>query len=117
MLFIEDLGCLTNCEAFIFSRIHHTGGHISKHHGVRGLRLMEGEDPYFYIPKSDFVKGVLEKIDPSTKKCYWLARLSAGGKTTDRVLSFDPSGPLENLVRIEVSALSKLTSFYLQCLP
>jgi len=51
------------------------------------------------------VKGVLEKIDPSTKKRYWLARLSAGDKTTDRVLSFDPSGQLENLVRIEVSAL------------
>jgi len=61
--------------------------------------------PYFYIPKKDFIAGILEKVDPNTKKCYWLARLSAGGKTTERVLSFDPSGPLENLVRIEVSAL------------
>lgn len=71
-------------------------------------------DPYFYIPKSDFAKGVLEKIDPSTKKCYWLARLSVGGKTTDRVLSFDPSGPLENLVRIEVSALGRFVPFHVR---
>jgi hypothetical protein len=69
--------------------------------------LTEISDPYFYIPKKDLAEGILEKIDPSTTKCYWLARLSAGGKTTERILSFDPSGPLENLVRIEVSALGK----------
>jgi len=69
--------------------------------------LTRTPDPYFYIPKKDLIEGVLEKIDPNTKKCYWLARLSAEGKTTDRVLSFDPSGPLENLVRIEVSSLGK----------
>jgi uncharacterized protein (DUF427 family) len=67
-------------------------------------------DPYFYIPRKDLLNGVLEKIDPNTKKGYWLARLSAGGKNTERVLSFDPSGPLEYLVRIEVSALGKMAA-------
>lgn len=61
--------------------------------------------PYFYIPKSSLAKGALEKVDPNTKKRYWIGRLKAGGKSTERVLVFDPSGPLENLVRIEVSAL------------
>jgi hypothetical protein len=63
------------------------------------------QDPYFYIPKSAFIAGVLEKADPSTKKSYWVGRLRAGGKSTSRVLGFDPSGALENLIRIEVSAL------------
>lgn len=56
------------------------------------------------------IEGVFEKIDPDTKNCYWLARLTAGGKRTERVLSFDPSGPLEYLVRIEVSALGKIVN-------
>jgi len=62
-------------------------------------------DPYFYIPKAAFQKGALEKSDPTTDESYWLGKLSAGGKSTDRVLAFDQAGPLENLVRIEVSAL------------
>lgn len=70
-----------------------------------------GQDPYFYIPKSAFIKAVLEKVDPTTEKCYWLAKLSAGGKSTDRVLAFDASSALEDLVRIEVSALGSSSSF------
>jgi uncharacterized protein (DUF427 family) len=41
-----------------------------------------------------------------------LARLSAGGKSTERVLSFDPSSVLENLVRVEVSAIGELCVHY-----
>ncbi|KFZ09328.1 hypothetical protein V502_08818 [Pseudogymnoascus sp. VKM F-4520 (FW-2644)] len=63
------------------------------------------KNPYFYIPKSAFINAVLEKVDPTTEKCYWLAKLSAGGKSTDRVLAFDHSSALEDLVRIEFSAL------------
>ncbi len=62
-------------------------------------------DPYFYIPKTAFEEGVLQKVDSSTKKPYWLGKLSAGGRSTDRVLVFDNAGPLKDLVRIEVSAL------------
>jgi len=69
--------------------------------------LIEPIDPYFYIPRKDFIDGALKKLDPSTKKCYWLARLSAGGKSTERVLSFDPAGTLENLVRVEVSSIGR----------
>jgi len=61
--------------------------------------------PYFYIPESEFADGALEKLDSEGKTCYHQAKLSAGGKTTDRVLTFDPSGALGNLVRIEVMAL------------
>jgi uncharacterized protein (DUF427 family) len=62
-------------------------------------------DPYFYIPISAFLPGVLTKTEPSTKKCYWLGTFTSGSSSTSRVLAFDPSGPLENLVRIDVSAL------------
>jgi hypothetical protein len=62
-------------------------------------------DPYFYVPKKAFEKGVLEQIPPDKKKSYWLGKLSAGGKSTDRVLAFDDPGALEDLVRVEVSAL------------
>jgi hypothetical protein len=48
---------------------------------------------------------VLEEVGSSAKKPYWLGKLSAGGKITDRVLVFDHAGPLGDLVRIEVSAL------------
>jgi hypothetical protein len=68
-------------------------------------------DPYFYIPKTAFKKGALERVDPSAKKPYWLGKLSAGGKSTDRVLAFDHAGPLEDLVRIEVSALGVYCQF------
>ncbi|TVY34959.1 hypothetical protein LSUB1_G006592 [Lachnellula subtilissima] len=61
--------------------------------------------PYFYIPLSAFTPGVLTKTAPDTKNCYWLGTLTSGTSSTSRVLAFDPSGPLENLVRIEVSAL------------
>jgi len=61
--------------------------------------------PYFYVPKKAFEKGVLEQIPPDKKKSYWLGKLSAGGKSTDRVLAFDDAGALEDLVRVEVSAL------------
>jgi hypothetical protein len=27
-------------------------------------------DPYFYIPKTAFKKGALERVDPSAKKPY-----------------------------------------------
>lgn len=68
-------------------------------------------DPYFYIPKTAFEKGALEKLDSSTKS-YWLAKLSIAGKSTDRVLLFEDAGPLKDLVRIEVSALGlKSTHF------
>lgn len=70
-----------------------------------------GQDPYFYIPKSAFIKAVLEEVDPTTEKCYWLAKLSSGGKSTDRVLVFDASTGLKDLVRIEVSALGSSSSF------
>jgi len=65
-------------------------------------------DPYFYIPKAALQKGALEKVK-STDKPYWLGKLSAGGKSTDRVLAFDQAGSLEDLVRIEVSALGLLS--------
>jgi len=61
--------------------------------------------PYFYVPEEAFVKGVLEKNQSDKKKSYWLGILSAGGNSTDRVLGFDHSGLLKDLVRIEVSAL------------
>jgi uncharacterized protein (DUF427 family) len=57
------------------------------------------------MPKTVLEKGALEKLDSSTEKSYWLAKLSAAGKSTDRVLVFDDAGPLKDLVRIEVSAL------------
>lgn len=62
-------------------------------------------DPYFYIPLAAFTKDVeLEKI--TQKEGFCIARLSAGGKSTERVLVFNPpKGELSNLVRIEVSAL------------
>jgi hypothetical protein len=62
-------------------------------------------DPYFYIPKGALLKGALEEIDSSTTKSYWVGKLTAGGKSTERVLVFESSGPLVDLVRIEVSAL------------
>lgn len=63
-------------------------------------------DPYFYIHQKDFAPGVLSKKYPSTDKPYWLATITANSVSTSRVLAFDPSvKALENLVRIEVSAL------------
>jgi hypothetical protein len=68
-------------------------------------------DPYFYVPISAFVEGVLERVDPTnTREGYWLARITAGGKSTDRVLCFDAPGlpgrgVLQDLVRIEVPSL------------
>jgi len=59
--------------------------------------------PYFYIPKKDFANGALQKLDEGSDKGYWLGRLSAGGKTTDRVLGFE--GGLKGLVRVEVGAI------------
>lgn len=70
-----------------------------------------GQDPYFYIPKSAFIKAVLDEIDPMTEKCYWLAKLNSGGKSTDRVLVFGASTALKDLVRIEVSALGSSSPF------
>ncbi len=86
---------------------------IAKLSGFQGLKSADAifKDPYFYIPKSAFAQGVLEKLDPATKKRYWVAKLSAGGKSTDRVLAFDPPGALEDLVRIEVSALGLASPF------
>jgi uncharacterized protein (DUF427 family) len=66
---------------------------------------MIGTDPYFYVPISAFVEGVLEKVDQTTREGYWLAKITAGGKSSERVLAFDATGALQNLVRIEVSAL------------
>lgn len=60
-------------------------------------------DPYFYVPKIAFLKGSLEESVHETKG-FWVGKLSAGGKNTERVLAFE-IGPLEGLVRIEVSAL------------
>ncbi|KAL2073503.1 hypothetical protein VTL71DRAFT_10829 [Oculimacula yallundae] len=63
--------------------------------------------PYFYIPLKDFREGEgvkLEKI--IEKKAFSIARISAGGKSTERVIVFhDGDGTLSELVRIEVSAL------------
>ncbi|KAG4435938.1 hypothetical protein IFR05_008595, partial [Cadophora sp. M221] len=61
--------------------------------------------PYFYVPFKAFMKDAkLEKV--TFKKDFYVARLSAGGKSTERVLVFDSlKGDLANLVRIEVSAL------------
>jgi len=56
------------------------------------------------------MNGVLEKQEPASRKSYWLGTLTAGGKSTDRVLAFDRSGPLQDLIRIEVSALGLLSS-------
>ena len=47
----------------------------------------------------------MEKVDSSAKKSYWLGKLSTGGMSIDRILVFDDAGALEDLVRIEVSAL------------
>jgi hypothetical protein len=71
----------------------------------REAHRMIGTDPYFYVPISAFVEGVLEKVDPTTREGYWLAKITAGGKSTDRVLGFDAPGALQNLVRIEVPSL------------
>ncbi|KAH7356963.1 hypothetical protein BKA65DRAFT_495863 [Rhexocercosporidium sp. MPI-PUGE-AT-0058] len=61
--------------------------------------------PYFYIPLESFNKDVkLEKVN--SKERFYIARLSAGAKSTERVLVFlNPKEGLQNLVRIEVSAL------------
>lgn len=64
-------------------------------------------DPYFYIPRNVLLKGTLEKLVPSTAGDFWVGKLTAGGKSTERVLVFESSGSLTNLVRIEVSALGK----------
>jgi hypothetical protein len=70
-------------------------------------RLIHFPDPYFYIPATALTNGVLKTLDtPEEKKNYSLASLSAGGKSTERVLAFgDSTGDLANLIRIEVSAL------------
>lgn len=52
----------------------------------------------------------MKRPDSETKKGYWVGTLSAGGKSTERVLVFESSGPLEGFVRIEVPALGKPTS-------
>ncbi len=50
----------------------------------------------------------LEKIEEGKAKAFWLARLSAGEKSTERVLVFSTTGPLQDLIRIEVAALGSL---------
>ncbi|RFU31739.1 hypothetical protein B7463_g4620, partial [Scytalidium lignicola] len=63
--------------------------------------------PFFYIPKSEFASGVvLEKVDPSTDKNYWVARLSVAGKfVTEDVLVFESLGKLKEVVKISVPAI------------
>lgn len=67
-------------------------------------------DPYFYIPVKAFVNGVLHALNirdtEHGEKPYYLARLSVGGKSTERVLAFGQTArDLASLVRIEVSTL------------
>ncbi|KAH6722040.1 hypothetical protein DL95DRAFT_382762 [Leptodontidium sp. 2 PMI_412] len=61
--------------------------------------------PYFYIPLDAFTKEAkFEKV--ASKEDFYIARLSAGAKSTERVLILlTLKGGLQNLVRIEVSAL------------
>ena len=54
----------------------------------------------------------MEKVDPATKKSYWIGKLSAGGKSTDKVLAFEDAGVLADLVRIEVSALGSFIALF-----
>ncbi|KAH8811725.1 hypothetical protein F5884DRAFT_286752 [Xylogone sp. PMI_703] len=63
--------------------------------------------PYFYIPRSEFAKGVvIEKVDSSTTKSFWVGRLSVGGKVvTEDVLVFETLGALKDVVKIAVAAL------------
>ncbi|PVH83696.1 DUF427-domain-containing protein [Cadophora sp. DSE1049] len=61
--------------------------------------------PYFYVPHDAFAMNVqFEKV--ISKKGFYIAKLTAGTKSTDRVIVFETSNrELSNLVRIEVSAL------------
>ncbi|KAH7407430.1 hypothetical protein BKA64DRAFT_666557 [Cadophora sp. MPI-SDFR-AT-0126] len=61
--------------------------------------------PYFYIPVTEFSEEV--KVGKVVQeKGFYIAKLTAGTKNTDRVIVFESSkGELSNLVRIEVSAL------------
>ncbi|KAK0100900.1 hypothetical protein ONS95_007344 [Cadophora gregata] len=61
--------------------------------------------PYFYIPYNTFSSDVkFEKV--VSKKGFYIAKLTSGSKSTDRVIVFETSkGELSDLVRIEVSAL------------
>lgn len=97
----------------VISLVHYLKFHTHKETVIYALMSADkiGQDPYFYIPKSAFIRAVLEEVDPTTEKCYWLAKLSSGGKSTDRVLVFDASTGLKDLVRIEVSALGSSSSF------
>ena len=51
---------------------------------------------------------MLQKLDEDSEKGYWLGRLGANGKTTDRVLGFEGNGVLKGLVRVEVGAIGTL---------
>jgi hypothetical protein len=72
-----------------------------------GCWLMSKTDPYFYIPKSELVKGTLRGLDDGStaNKGFWFAKLTGGEKSTDRVVVFDSPAELKDLVRIEVSSL------------
>lgn len=69
-------------------------------------------DPYFYIPIQEFKDGVLSRAegkDAEEKKGFYVARLSVGSESTERVLVFE-SGKLEGLVR---SVIIVYTMFFL----
>ena len=69
--------------------------------------LTSSLDPYFYIPSSAFASNVLEKVSKDGKP-YWIAKLKTSNKTTNRVIGFsEPKSPLNDLIRIEVTALDK----------
>ena len=80
-------------------------------------KLTSETDPYFYIPRTALRNSSLEKLGTVTDSGYWVGRLTAGGKTTERVLVFESAGLLENLVRIEVSALGSNQNSILHLYP
>ncbi|KAI1259604.1 DUF427-domain-containing protein [Xylariaceae sp. FL1019] len=61
--------------------------------------------PSYYLPLAAFENGVLEYPEEQSQEGYKLAKLNAGGASTDRVIVFGGGdSPLSNLVRVEFSA-------------
>jgi len=66
--------------------------------------------PYFYIPIKEFKDGVLSRVqgEEGKGKGFYVAKLTVGEESTDRVLVFEDSegGGLGGLVRVEHAAIT-----------
>jgi hypothetical protein len=81
-------------------------------------QLIYASDPYYYIPKSAFAKGVLKDTAHEEKAgkegSAAIAKLVVGSKSTDRIIVFPPSqGLLSNLARVEFGSIGLLPMVFL----